>query len=38
LKHILETKIGEVDRLSKRPDWKVGVKKNNKNQKLIKEQ
>jgi len=38
LKHILETKIREVDRLSRRPDWKVGVKKDNKNQTLIKEQ
>jgi len=38
LKHILETKIGEVDRLSRRPDCKVGVKKDNKNQTLIKEQ
>jgi len=38
LKHVLETKIGEADRLSRRPDWKVGVEKNNKNQTLIKEQ
>ena len=30
-------KIGKVDRLSKRLDWKVGVEKDNENQKLIKE-
>ena len=38
LKHILETKIGKMDRLSKRLDWKVGVAKDNENQKLIKEE
>jgi len=38
LKHALETKIGIVDRLSKRPDWKVSIEKDNENQKLIKEQ
>lgn len=27
----------KVDRLSKRPDWKVGVENNNKNQNLIRE-
>ena len=31
LKHISDIKIGKVDRLSKRPDWKVGVENNNKN-------
>ena len=29
------TKIGKADGLSKRPDWKVGIEKNNKNQTLI---
>jgi len=29
------TKIGKADGLSRRPDWKVGIKKNNKNQTLI---
>ena len=38
MKHALETKIGIVDRLSKRPDWKVSIEKDNENQKLIKEQ
>ena len=37
LKHVPETKIGKVDRLSRRPDWKIGVEKNNENQTLIKE-
>jgi len=27
LKHVLETKIGKTNELSKRPDWKVGIKK-----------
>jgi len=36
-KYILEMKIKKVDRLSKRLDWKVGVEKDNKKQKLIKE-
>ena len=31
LKHVLGTKMGKVDRLSKRLDWKVGVKKDNDN-------
>ena len=38
LKHVSETKIGKMDRLSKRLDWKVGVVKDNENQKLIKEE
>jgi len=38
LKHVLETKIEKTDGLSKRPDWKVGVEKDNENQILIKEQ
>ena len=37
LKHVLGTKIEKTDGLSRRPDWKVGVEKNNKNQVLIKE-
>ena len=35
---MLETKIGKTDGLSKRPDWKVDVEKNNENQKLIREE
>ena len=38
LKHVLETKIGKVDGLSKRSDLKVKVEKNNENQTLIKKQ
>ena len=38
LKYVLETKIEKVDGLGKRSDWKVGVKKNNENQTLIKKQ
>jgi len=33
-----ETRMGKIDSLSKRPDWKVEVKNNNENQKLIKEE
>ena len=28
LKHVLGTKMGKADRLSRRPDWKVGVENN----------
>jgi len=37
LKHVPETKIGKVDGLSKRPDWKVGVENDNDNQIFIKD-
>ena len=36
LKHVLGTKIRKADGLSRRPDWKVGIEKDNKNQVLIK--
>jgi len=32
------TRMGKVDSLSRRPDWKVGVENNNENQKLIKKE
>jgi len=35
---VLETTIEKTDRLSQRPDWKVGVEKDNKNQKIIKKE
>ena len=38
LKHILGTKIGKANGLSRRPDWKVGIENNNSDQTLIKEQ
>jgi len=28
--------MGKVDSLSRRPDWEVGVEKDNKDQKLVK--
>ena len=37
LKHILGTKMGKVDGLSRRLDWKVGVDRDNKNQVVIKD-
>ena len=37
LKHVPETKMGKTDGLSRRPNWKVGVEKNNDNQILIKD-
>ena len=37
LKHILNTRIGKADRLSRRLDWKVGVEKDNDNQVIIKD-
>ena len=37
LKHVSRTKMGKVDSLSKRPDQKVGTKKDNKNQVFIKD-
>ena len=36
LKHVLGTIIGKADRLSRRPDQKVGVEKDNDNQVFIK--
>ena len=37
LKHVLGTKMGKADGLSKRLDWKVGVDRNNENQIFIKD-
>ena len=37
LKYVSGTKIKKADRLSRKLDQKVGVEKDNKNQKLIKE-
>jgi len=37
LKHVLETKIGKADSLSRRPDWKIGVDKDNEDQVFIKD-
>jgi len=37
LKHVLETRIGKADGLSRRPDWKVEVDKDNENQVVVKD-
>ena len=37
LKHVPGTRIGKADGLSRRPDWKVGVDKDNENQIIIKD-
>ena len=34
---MLETKMGKVDRLNRRLDWKVGIDKDNKDQVVIKD-
>ena len=38
LKHIAESKMGKADGLSRRPDWEVGVEKDNKEQTLVKKE
>ena len=38
LKHISGSKMGKVDRLSRRPDWEIGVEKNNEEQMLVKKE
>ena len=37
LKHVPGTKMRKADGLSRQPDWKVGVEKNNENQVFIKD-
>jgi len=36
LKHIPGSKMGKANSLSRRPDWEVGVKKDNENEMLVK--
>jgi len=36
LKHVLGSKMGKADSLSRRPDWEVEVEKNNKDKMLVK--
>ena len=38
LKHISGSKMGKVDGLSRRPDWEVGVEKDNEEQVLVKKE
>jgi len=37
LKHVPGTRMGKADGLSRRPDWKIGVDKDNENQVFIKD-
>jgi len=36
LKHVSRSKMGKADSLSRRPDWEVGVEKDNENETLVK--
>jgi len=36
LKHVLGSKIGKTDSLSRRPDWEVGVERDNEDETLVK--
>jgi len=36
LKHVLGSKMGKADSLSKRPDWEVGVERDNEDEVLVK--
>jgi len=38
LKHIAGSKIEKADRLSRRPDWEVGIEKDNEEQMLVKKE
>jgi len=36
LKHVLGSKMGKANSLSRRPDWEIGVEKDNENKTLVK--
>ena len=36
LKHVLGSKMGKADSLSRRPDWEVGIERDNANEMLVK--
>ena len=36
LKHVLGSKMGKANSLSRRPDWEVGVERDNENEMLVK--
>jgi len=36
LKHVLGNKMKKADSLSRRPDWEIGVERDNKNETLVK--
>jgi len=38
LKHISGTKMGKADSLSRRPDWEVGVERDNEDETLVKKE
>jgi len=38
LKHVPESRIGKVDGLSRRPDWRKGVERDNEDRTLVKEE
>jgi len=38
LKHVPETKMEKADSLSRRPDWEVGVERDNKDETLVKKE
>jgi len=38
LKHVSGSRMGRVDRLSRRPDWEVGVERDNEEQTLVKKE
>jgi len=38
LKHIPGTKMGKTDSLSRRPDWEVGVERDNEDKTLVKKE
>ena len=38
LKHVPGARVEKLDRLSRKPDQKVGIENDNKNKKLIKEE
>jgi len=36
LKHVPRSKIGKADSLNRRPDWEIGVEKDNEDETLVK--
>ena len=36
LKHVPESKMGKADSLSRRPNWEIGVEKDNEDETLVK--
>jgi len=38
LKHVPESRIGKVDRLSRRPDWRKGVERDNEDRTLVRKE